>query len=133
MNGADVLLLANTGTINSPNWTAVGSQTGVSFKEANDSLDFSTKDSRAKRVQAGRYSASLSLDTLYVPNDTAYLALKTAMRAGDLILVRKEEEGVATEEANALITSMSEDAPDQAPATISIDLEIDDVWTEVGS
>jgi len=133
MNGADILLLANTGTDASPVWTAVGSQTGVTFEETNDEIDLSSKDSRAKRVSAGRYGATISLDALYVPSDTAYLALKAAMRAGDLIKVRREEEGTATEEADALITSMSEEGPDQDAATISIDLTIDGEWSEVGS
>jgi len=133
MNGADVLLLVNTGTLNSPTWTAVGSQRGVTFEETNEEIDVSSKDSRAGRVIAGRYGATLSLDALYVPNDAAYLALKTALRAGELIKIRREELGTATEEADALITSMSEEAPDQEGATISIEMTVDGEWDVVGS
>jgi len=133
MNGTDVLILVNTGTEEAPVYTAVGSQRGASLSETNDEIDISSKDSRAGRYLAGRYGSTLSLDALYVPNDTAYLALKTAQRAGDPILVRIEEEDVETEEATAIITDMSTDFPDQDAATISIDLRIDGEWAAVGS
>jgi TP901-1 family phage major tail protein len=133
MNGADVLLLVNTGTAESPVYTAVGSQTNVKFDESVAEVDYSSKDSAATRVFGGRYGAKLSLDALYVPNDTAYQALKTAFRARTLIKVRVEEEDTETEEANALITSMSRQAPDQQACTISIGLTIDGEWSEVGS
>jgi len=133
MNGTDILLYVNTGTPAVPAYTVVGSQRDVTFEESTDEIDVSSKDSRAKRVLPGRYSASVSLDALYVPTDTAYLALKDAMRDGDLILVERYESGGADETADALITSLSEAAPDQGEATISISLTIDGTWTEVGT
>ena len=133
MNGADILLLVNTGTDQSPTWTAVGSQRGCTFEETNEEIDMSSKDSRAYRVIAGRYSAKLSMDALYIPNDAAFLALNAALRDGDLIQVRREELGVATEEAPALITSMSTEAPDQDGTVLAIELTLDDGWTPVGS
>jgi hypothetical protein len=81
------------------------------------------------RVIAGRYSANISLDALYVPDDAAFLALQNAMRNGELILVQRQEAGVALEEADALITSMSSSFPDQGEGTISISLTIDGAWT----
>ena len=133
MSGSDILLLVNTGTPDVPAYEVVGSQRDVTFDEATEVIDFSSKAGRARRVGPGRYSASLSLDALYVPDDAAYLALKGAMRDGELILVARQEDGVTTETADALITSMSEAAPDQAEATISISMEIDGEWTEVGT
>ena len=133
MNGTDILLLVNTGTEAVPAYEAVGSQRDVTFDEATAEIDVSSKDSRSTRVLAGRYKATLSLDALYVPTDEAYLALKAAMRDGDLILVARQESDVTTETANALITSLSEKGPDQGEATVSISMTIDDVWTEVGS
>jgi TP901-1 family phage major tail protein len=132
-NGADVLLLVNTGTDQAPTYTVVGSQRNLSRQEANEEIDVSSKASRARRVLAGRYSSSLSLEALYVPSDQAYLALRDAMRNGDLIKIRIEDDSVAVEEADALITSMSEEYPDQAECTISCDLTIDGEWAEVGS
>jgi len=133
MNGSDVVLLVNTGTALVPAYEIVGSQRDVSFEETTEEIDVSSKDGRAKRVIAGRYASSISLDALYVPSDAAYQALKDAKRNGELILVAREENEVTLETANALITSMSESFPDQGEATISISLTIDDVWTVVGS
>ena len=133
MNGSDVLLLVNIGTADVPVYQAVGSQRDVTFEEATEEIDVSSKDSRAKRVLPGRYSATISLDALYVPTREDYDALKNAMRDGELILVARQEEGVTTETANALVTSMSEAFPDQGEATISVSLTIDGEWTEVSS
>ena len=133
MNGADVLLLANTGTDETPVWTAVGSQRDMSIEETNEEIDMSSKDGRAKRVIAGRYGSTLSMDALYVPTDTAYLALRTAMRDGTLIKVQIEESGASTWQADALITTMSSEFPDQGAATIAIDVTIDDEWVAIGT
>ena len=133
MNGTDVLLLVNTGTELVPSYEAVGSQRDVSFEETTEEIDVSSKDSRAKRVLPGRYGATISLDALYVPTDSAYGKLKNAMRNGTLIMVAKEVDDVTIETASALITSMSEADPDQAESTISISLTLDGEWTVVGS
>lgn len=133
MNGSDVLLLVNTGTPTVPVYEVVGSQRDVTFDEANAEIDVSSKDGRPKRVLYGRYSASLSLDALYVPTNADYLALRDALRDGELILVARQEEGVTIETADALIASMSQSFPDQGEATISIALTIDDAWVEVGT
>jgi TP901-1 family phage major tail protein len=133
MSGTDVLLLVNTGTVGSPVYTAVGSQRGLSREETTEEIDISSKDERAMRVLAGRYGSTMSLDALYVPDDASFLALKSAMRNGDLILVRLSEDGVEVEEADALVTSMSEEYPDVDAATISVALRIDGEWVTVGS
>jgi len=133
MNGTDVLLLVNTGTAAVPVYEAVGSQRDVTFDEATEEIDVSSKDSRAKRVLAGRYSATLSLDALYVWTDDGYRALRDAMRDGNLILVAREDDGTTIETADALVTSLSESFPDQGEGTISISLTIDGFWTELES
>jgi len=133
MNGSDILLLVNTGTPAVPSYEAVGSQRDVTFDEATEEIDVSSKDSRAKRVLPGRYSSSLSLDALYVWTDDGYQALRDAMRDGELILVAREDDGVTMETADSLITSLSESFPDQGEGTISIALTIDGFWTELVS
>ncbi len=85
------------------------------------------------RVLPGRYKASCSLEILYDRSDAAYLAVKAAMRDGELIKVRRWEDGTDLEEADALITSLSEAAPDQDVVTCSLELSIDGEWAEVGS
>lgn len=133
MNGSEILLLVNTGTPAVPVYEVVGSQRDSTFDEATEEIDVSSKDSRAKRVLPGRYSSSISLDGLYVPDDACYLALREAMRDGELILVARQETGVVLETADALITSLSQSFPDQGEAAISIALTIDGFWAEVGS
>lgn len=133
MNGTDVLLLANTGTDETPVWTAVGCQRDMSIEETNEEIDMSSKDGRAKRVIAGRWSASISLDALYVPDDTAYLALWNASKDGDKIKVQIEESGASTWQADAMIANMSKEFPDQGAATIAIDLTIDGEWVAIGT
>jgi len=129
LSGSDVVLYVDTGAM----FEAVGSQRSATFREQTAEIDMSSKESRSMRVKAGRYSATVSLGALYVPDDDAYLALKEAHRAGDLILIRRSESGVELEEASALITSMQDDAPDAAPTTIAVELRIDGDWAEVGS
>lgn len=131
ISGSDVLLLANTGTDVAPVWTVVGSQRNVSFEETNEEIDVSSKDSRAMRVLAGRYGATATLEALYVPSDAAYQALKTAARNGDPIKIRRREIGTDTEEASAIITTLSGEFPDQDAGTISVELRIDGAWTAV--
>jgi len=133
MNGTDVLLLVNTGTTAVPVYEAVGSQRDVTFDEATEEIDVSSKDSRAKRVLPGRYSATLSLDALYVWTDDGYRALRDAMRDGELILVAREDDSTTIETADALITSLSESFPDQGEGAISISMTIDGFWTELES
>ena len=120
MNGADILIWIDG--------NMVGSQRDVTIDETTAEIDMSSKDARERRVIAGRYSANLSLDALYVPSDTAYAALKAAMRAGTLVEVVRIEEGSVLESANAVVTSLSEKGPDQDAATVSIGLAIDGAW-----
>ena len=133
INGADVLLYVNTGTADVPAYTLVGSQRDVTFDENSDEIDVSNKSSRAKRVLYGRYSAGVSLDALYVRGDGGYLALRDANRDGELILIERIEADGRDETASAMIASLSEAAPDQSDATVSISMTIDGTWTEVGS
>lgn len=132
-NGTSFLLLANTGTPETPTYEVVGCQRDGSVEENNATIDVSCKDSRAQRVLPGRYSSGVSLDALYVPSDAAYGALKSALRDGELILVARQWDGTVEETANANVDSLSESYPDQGEATVSIGLTVDGEWEAVGS
>ena len=121
MNGTDILIAIDGET--------VGSQRDVSYEETTAEIDISSKDSRAGRYLPGRYGATMSLDALYVPDDTAYLALQSAMRNGDMVEVWSMEETVIIESADAIVTSLSRSGPDQGEATVSISLRIDGEWS----
>lgn len=126
-NGTSILLYVEV----SGTPTVVGSQRGVTFEETSEEIDVSSKESRATRVLSGRYASSVSLEHLYVPSDTAYMELKSANRNGTCITIRRNEFGSAFEEANAIVTSISGDFPDQGEAVISVDLMIDGEWSAV--
>lgn len=125
MNGTDILVLIEG--------VVMGSQRDVTFDETTDAIDVSSKDGRARRVLPGRYASDVTFDALYVPSDTAYQSLKDAMRLGTFVTVRRQESGVALEDAEAIVTSLSDKGPDQAEATVSIGLAIDGDWVEVGT
>jgi len=130
-NGSDVLLLANTGTADTPIYEAVGSQRGITFEDGTEGIDTSSKDGRAARALPGRYSATISLDGLYVPSDDAYQALRSAMRNGTLIVVARQEEGAIEQIADALVTALANNFPDQGEGVISASLTIDGEWSTV--
>ena len=127
VNGTDVLLLADVG--GSP--TVVGSQRGVTFEETSESIDVSSKEGRAMRVLPGRYSSTVSLEHLYVPSDTAYLAIRDANRDGTFLTIRRQEFGSPFEEASCIVTSVSGEFPDQGEAVISVEVMVDDIWNAV--
>lgn len=133
MNGSDLLILVNIGTTEAPSYMAVGCQRDATIDEASATIDVSCKDSRAQRVLAGRYSATISLDALYIPDDQAYQALKDANRNGDLILIAREELGVVTETFPAKVDSLSQSFPDQGEATVSASFTVDGFPVAAGS
>lgn len=128
MNGTDVIIQVNTGTVAVPVWTSVGKQQGAKLSEKVGYVDESSKDAMERAGSAGRYEGTLSLDALYVPDDTAFTYLKTSFRAGTKVQVQVVESGTATEVALAVITQMDTEWPDQDAATISATFEIDGAW-----
>jgi len=131
INGSDILLKVNTGTVGVPIWTVVGSQRNADFPEKSDFIDTSSKAARAQTGLPGRYSASVTLDALYVPSDAAYALLRSAIRNATVIQVCKAESGVNIEKADAVVVSLGPKAPDQAEATVSVELTISGGWVAV--
>lgn len=127
LNGTDVLLLARTST--GPDvYAVVGSQRNVTFNETTAAIDMSSKASRAYKGAPGRYNCTASLEHLYVPGDSAYAALRAAMRNGTTIRVRRQESGSDVEQADAIVTSLSEAMPDQAECVVSCELQVTGEW-----
>jgi len=133
ISGTDILLLVNTGTEDAPVYEEVGGQRGATYGETTDEIDASSKDSEAFRVLAGRKKSIITLDALYIPDDACYVILRAAMRAREFILVRRSENGADVEEAQAIITNLSRNAPDNEVASLTVGLTIDGDWEEVGS
>ena len=122
-NGSDILI-----TIGG---MVVGSQRDATIDESSDVVDISSKESRARRIVPGRYSSTLSLDALYVPDSVSYTAIKNAMREGTSVNVAVMDNNVNIKSAMGYVTSLSEEYPDQGEATVSITIEIDGEWTEL--
>ncbi len=131
INGTDVLLLVNTNTPASPTWEVVAAQRDVTFDENTDYLDTSSKDQRERKGLAGRYSWSANLDALFVPGNAQYLALKTAMRGGALLEIRRRESGVDVEKSGGVVANLSSSFPDQGPAVVSATIEGTEAWVAV--
>jgi len=132
MNGSDVLILVNTGTAAVPIYEAVGSQTDMTIEQVAEEIDTSNKTSgRYATFIPGRYSSTISFDSLYVPNDGSYAVLRQSCEYGLFLKVRREYAGEAEREADAFVTSLSESFPDQAPGAVSAAMRISGPWRSV--
>jgi predicted secreted protein len=122
LNGTDVLLQVETSP-GSGSFLTIGSQRGVTFNETTAAIDFSSKDARAGKFGPGRYGWTAELENLYTPNLSGYSALRTAMRDGTLICIKRREQGANVESGYAVVTQMSDAFPDQDAAVCSVSLQ----------
>lgn len=123
-NGADVLLYVGA--------NAVAKQTGLSRSTSTPTIDVSHKLSELDEFIPGRGSGTMTLNALWVPTHAAYLELRAAQLGKDLITIRVVYDGDGWEEASALITQFDEDWPDNAASTMTINLQVNGSWTNVG-
>ena len=126
MNGTDITLQVETVTPGT--YAVVGSQRDITWTETTEAIDESSKDSRNGVFSPGRFSATLELDALYVPSDAAFVLLRTAMRDGTLVRVERTEGGTDIENCQAVVTSIQQNGPDQAEATVSVSLQLTGAW-----
>ena len=78
---------------------------------------------------AGARSETIALNNLYIPNDTAFLALRNAWKANTSIIVERQESGAVIEYATALISQMTEDFKMAAAGTVAVTLQVSGGWT----
>lgn len=132
-NGADTLVLVDVGT-SAAVWLVAAGQRDATFDENNNLIDVSSKDSgRTEEVLMGRLSQTLTLDMLYMYNETGYNALKDASRNGTLVQLRRRFQGSDLEYADAYVETRSESFPDQDAAVIALTFRISGSWTVVSS
>jgi hypothetical protein len=110
-------------------YVAVGSQTQAKFDEKTKAIDITNKSSRNKQYIPGEYDATVTLDHLYIPTDAAYVQLKSAMRSGTALMLQRQEGGAALEQAIAIVTQITGDFKDKAPATISVTFQVSGNWS----
>jgi len=110
-------------------YVAVGSQTQAKFDEKTKAIDITNKSSRNKQYIPGEYDATVTLDHLYIPSDAAYVQLKNTMRSGTALMLQRQEGGAALEQAIAIVTQITGDFKDKAPATISVTFQVSGNWS----
>lgn len=127
VNGFDVIVQvqepAGTGS-----YVTIGSQRGVTFAEQTNPIDISSKERREGIYLPGRYTSTVSLEHLYIPTSSGYAKLKTAMRTGTFVRLKRRELGSDLEVADAVVTNLSGSFPDQDAAVISADFQVSGAW-----
>lgn len=112
MRGLDVLIKVNIGTVDSPEYVAVGAQRGASLGMSAETLDKTSKDSDGwQESLAGLKSWTLSTDGLLILNDEGYMALEDAYMMSENVLVQFSTKTGAIYEGDAIITTIDLDAP----------------------
>jgi hypothetical protein len=109
-------------------YTAVGYQSDATFDEKTRSVEVSSKEARQSKYYPGQYSATVAAKNLYVPSDTAFVALKNAMRNGTKVVVARQESGSEVEHASAVVTELSGSFKDQTEGLISLTMSVDGPW-----
>lgn len=127
LKGSNILLLVDNGT----GFIPVGEQTNLSDESTRNLIEVTSKDDNHQKFLPGKKGDTIELEAFYVPDDAAYGLLKTAHDNGELIVVRRSEDGVSVEEAPAWIGSISRNAPDGEAATVTISLTLNESWTAV--
>ncbi len=124
LSGSSVLLLVQTSAGPPGVYFPIGSQTGAKSSRKTGTMDFSDKSTADKILQPGERSATITLDSLYVPGDPGLQALRQAQAVNNMIICEWYENGVPIEYANCVITAMDLDAKRMAPCTFAITLEV---------
>lgn len=128
MDGKQILVLADEG---SGTYTAVAEQTSLSWENTVNLIEAGSKEDGHTKWIPGKKDGTVTLEAAYVPDDTAYQALKTAYQDSVSVILRRSENGTEVEEAEAWVSTMSGEAPDNERATISIEFQLNESWTEV--
>lgn len=124
MNGKAVLVKANTGTEQAPEYTAILGQKGCTLSIGTDTTDTTTKDSGNWSENAVTYNNwSVSFDGLLKETDPALTAVRTEQKAGNQVLVQVEMPDGSKQEGLASITSFEIDAPHDDEVSYSCELE----------
>jgi hypothetical protein len=94
-NGTNITVLVTTdgGTT----FAAIGSETNAVFSQTTEYIDVSTKESRKRAGLPGKYSASVTVDNMYVEGSANVALLETASRNGTTIAIQRAVAGEGTE------------------------------------
>lgn len=124
MQGKLFLIKANTGTVESPEYTAILGQRGGSLSLGTDTTDTTSKDSGNWTENKPTYNNwSVSLDGLLSETDTAITNLRTEHAAGNQVMLQSEMPNGDMYEGLATITSLEFEGSHDDEVTYSIELE----------
>lgn len=139
MNGNSVLVYTSDDSGTSKE--ALGSQTGVTFSESRDTIDITDKqDLGSTNLKGGKYTSTCSANALYIDNNQSFIDIRAAIRNNtELKLYRYEPQGTVPsggteaapagwEMADCLVTSISEDFPQDGAGTCSVEFAITGTW-----
>lgn len=136
MNGASVLVLVKTDDDDgngNPVYTPVAEQTGLSTEESRDLIEAAAKGDDHMKHLYGRMSTQVELESLYVPNDQAFQAIKQAFHNKEEVILRRSEDGQHVEEARAKIENIGAEFPDNDASTVSVTFQLQEPWRAVTS
>lgn len=128
-SGTDLVLYADTSDSSGQELTKIGGQRNVQIQENNSRIALNTKDTgRVEDHIPGRGTRTISLDGLVLASDAGLDALKDAIRNGTAIEVAKYKSGVKVEQATAYVYGRTEQFPDNAESTVSVQIELIEEW-----
>ena len=131
MDGAMVLIMVNLGDVSVPDWQAVAEQTSLSTETSRNMIEASSKDSDHTKWLYGKQDDTCSFEKLYVPNDSAFMAIDDAQKNKETVLLRRSENGQEVEETTALVSTIAKEYPDNESSTCSGEFQQDEAWTPV--
>lgn len=131
MDGAQVLVLVDMGENGESDWQACAEQTNLSSETTRNMIEASSKDSDHAKWLYGKQESSVSLEKLYTPNDSAFMAIEDAMNEKETIVLRRTENGEDVEEATALVESISKEFPDDDASTCEAEFQLNERWRSV--
>jgi len=124
-DGASVLLLVNVGGVP----TAIAEQTGLTATTEREMIEATHKQNDHTKFLYGKRDDTLTLESLYIANDAGMNELRRAYGAKESVILRRSDDGVHVEQAEALITSIEDDWPDNDTSTISVEFQLNEAWT----
>lgn len=133
LDGASVLVLVNVGDELNPEWVPVAEQTGLTREVSRNMIDVSHKNEPHTRWLYGKQDGTVTLESLYVPGDAAMQAIRKALHDGVTVILRRSENGVDVEEAEALVQTISDEWPDNDASTVAVDFQLSEPFHPVAT
>ena len=138
--GNDIALYVNTGTVAAPVFTMIGLQRDLSWEQTRELIDASHKGSDHAQSVYGRMESTISLDALEPNPDSGARATQQQLIDAQVekttLIVQhiQKNNGVGSDivrQAEALVGSISREAPDNDTATVSVEITLQEALTVV--